>query len=196
MAFTCFVSSMRKAGFTIIELLVTIIIIGLLLAAAGLSFDTARKNGRDGKRLNDVLLLSQAIDQSANLTRGRYPQNVSGGAVDKMCASELLNAGNTNQLDLSLFKDRTIPIDPLPVTQPPRTSGCAGYADGYTYYSVYGANPFAKQQGYTYLLEVGLEKEKGSDETLFFKGDQVGQPIVTTPRYQYFFLGKYCGTTC
>jgi prepilin-type N-terminal cleavage/methylation domain-containing protein len=187
---------MRKAAFTIIELLVTVMIIGLLLAGAGLSYDTARKNGRDGRRLGDVLLISQAIDQSANLNRGLYPTNVVGGASDKMCARELSNAANDNKLDLSLFTARKIPTDPLPVNLPAKTSGCTGYQDGYTYYSGASGISLAKLQGYTYLLEVGLEREKGSDESLFFTGAQVGQAVVTTPRLQYFLLGKYCGSNC
>lgn len=187
--------SARRPGFTIIELLVVIIIIGILLAAAGISFTTARQRGRDGQRMGDILLTAQAIDQSATTNRGVYPANVQGGQVGVMCANELQDAANTNKFDLSIFSTRKIPSDPVPVTQPALTRGCQSYQDGYTYYSIY-ANTLAKQQGYTYLLEVGLEQDKGTDETTFVSGKTLGVPDVITPRFQYFFRGKFCGLNC
>ena len=188
--------NMGKKGFTIIELLITISIMTLLLAAAAISISTARRNSRDGKRVGDISLIGQAIDQAGVVKGGSYPTNVNGGDPSVMCASEILSSSNSNGLDLSLFPQRSIPTDPLAATA--KTQGCTSFRDGYTYHSSVGAS-LAKQNGvacYTYLLEVGLEAEKGPDETTLQPGAAINRPTVTTPRYQYFLPGRYTGTTC
>ncbi len=50
-------------GFTLLELLVTISIIGILMALATVSFTTAQKNGRDSRRRADVENVRKALEQ-------------------------------------------------------------------------------------------------------------------------------------
>ena len=55
---------MRKVfGFTIIELLISITIIGLLISLAVASYQSARQNSRNAKRRGDMVALQQAFEQ-------------------------------------------------------------------------------------------------------------------------------------
>jgi len=55
---------MRKSlGFTIIELLISMTIIGLLASLAVASYRSARENSRNAKRRGDMVALQQAFEQ-------------------------------------------------------------------------------------------------------------------------------------
>lgn len=62
-----------QAGFSLIELLVVISIIGILAGILVLSFDTARKNSRDAARKSDLQALQLAIELY-KAQNGSYPK--------------------------------------------------------------------------------------------------------------------------
>ena len=65
--------SLRKAGFTLIELMVVVAIIGILMAAGILAFSNAQQNARDAKRRADIDAISKALEQfNANSGVGLY----------------------------------------------------------------------------------------------------------------------------
>ena len=59
-----------RAGFTLVELLIVVAIIGILLTAAISSYQLARVRSRDGKRATDVSQISTALA----LYEGRHQQ--------------------------------------------------------------------------------------------------------------------------
>lgn len=63
---------MKRNGFTFIELLVSITIIGVMLAIVTLSFRGANKNARDSRRQADLQEIRGAIE-SYRLEQGSYP---------------------------------------------------------------------------------------------------------------------------
>ncbi|MEK7628545.1 MAG: type II secretion system protein [Patescibacteria group bacterium] len=84
-----------KRGFTLIELLVVIAIIGILSSVVLASLNSARKKGRDARRISDVKQLQNALELYYD-TNQAYP-----AALD---AASLITPGYI----------AAIPVDPNP----------------------------------------------------------------------------------
>jgi prepilin-type N-terminal cleavage/methylation domain-containing protein len=185
----------NRRGFTIIELMVTVIILTMLVIAASSGIVRARRVGRDGQRIRDVLAIATVMDQAATTNRGLYPYNTTTQSTNVFCADKLgvsTASGNLNSLNFGLFTSRAIPKDPLPE----RTSAaCVNYRDGYTVNNRWGAgNNLARTAsglGFEYILEVGLEGDKPYDEQTL----TAGTDATSTKRKQFLVQGKACGTT-
>lgn len=63
-------------GFTLLELLVSISIIGILIALGTVSFSTAQRRGRDSRRQSDITNLRNALEQYYALNTS-YPDGCS-----------------------------------------------------------------------------------------------------------------------
>ena len=67
----------NKKGFTLIELLVVIAIIGILSSVVLASLNSARKKGRDARRIADIKQLQLALELYYD-ANGAYPAAISG----------------------------------------------------------------------------------------------------------------------
>jgi len=142
-------SVVRKTkGFTLIELLVVIAIIGILIAAATVSYTKAQQKGRDGKRKADLASIQQALELYFQ-TNGKYPQ------MEWVYA----NNGGTWVTGLNTNYIAQLPQDPIRQTDTadciPATSGCYDYA----YYS----GGWCSINGKNYILTTRLEAYSGTD---------------------------------
>lgn len=106
----------NRRGFTLIELLVVIAIIGILSSVVLASLNSARKKGRDSRRIADIKQLQLALELYYD-ANGAYPATVS--------TSTVVTSGYIS----------TIPLDPSNGASysymPYAATGSAGTCSGY-----------------------------------------------------------------
>ena len=101
---------MNKKGFTLVELLVVVAIMGILMAAVVLAINPAEmmKKSRDATRLSDMVSLRQALDfavaDGTELT-------VTAAAGDSTIGTRVTTGAGWVNVDVSKYLS-TLPIDP------------------------------------------------------------------------------------
>lgn len=65
-------------GFTLLELLVVVSIIGILIAVSSAAFSTAQKKSRDAKRQGDIKSMQTAFEQFVAQNAGSYGATCAG----------------------------------------------------------------------------------------------------------------------
>ncbi len=73
-------SVLQQLGFTLIELMVVVAIIGMLLAAGLASYTSVQKTARDGRRIQDVKAIQDALEQYRGVY-GTYPTETGGATA-------------------------------------------------------------------------------------------------------------------
>ena len=90
----------RSSGFTLVELLVVIVIIGLLATAVVTNYDRIFPKGREARVKTDILAIESAIDLFKMENNGKLPENI-GRLVEKDANGQ------------SFLKDKeSVPLDP------------------------------------------------------------------------------------
>lgn len=74
----------KKTGFTLIEMLVVIGIIGILVGIGSVSYSTVQKKARDARRKDDLKIIQQSMEQYYSICGYSYPTSVTDGII---CAS-------------------------------------------------------------------------------------------------------------
>lgn len=87
----------KQKGFTLLELLVVIGIIGILLSLITVSFSNAQKSGRDSRRRQDLVSIQNAMEQYYSKNSFVYP-----GCSGTTCAALS-----------SYYSNDVAPTDPL-----------------------------------------------------------------------------------
>lgn len=62
-----------KKGFTLMELLIVIAVIGILISIATASYSSAQKKARDSRRKGDLKAMQNALEQYYSANSGQYP---------------------------------------------------------------------------------------------------------------------------
>jgi len=75
----------NKHGFTLLEMLVVLGIIGVIMAIATSSFSTAQKKARDSRRRSDLKAIQNAVEQYYSICGYKYPTPNSGAISSVVC---------------------------------------------------------------------------------------------------------------
>ena len=107
---------MKNKGFTLVELLVVMAILGVLVTLVAGGFRTAQMRGRDSKRKSDLREIANALEVFYS-DHGEYP-NANGGQV-QACQYDLAMGSGDCAWGISEFTDgatiyfKTLPADPV-----------------------------------------------------------------------------------
>jgi len=99
---------MHKKGFTLIEIMVVVFIIGLLASIVTVSVNQSRMRGRDSRRQADLDTIRTGVELFANQNNGDYPRVVGAtytSAVWGAFATDLTGGANPIM--------PTVPADPV-----------------------------------------------------------------------------------
>ncbi len=101
-----------EAGFTLLELLVVLAIIGMLAGVVGLAVNQARVKGRDAKRTGDMRQFITALDQYY-IAHGTYP---TGTASTVGSGSMLSDPGTFDSAEEPMIPAFVpmMPVSPIP----------------------------------------------------------------------------------
>ncbi|MFA4941797.1 MAG: type II secretion system protein [Patescibacteria group bacterium] len=110
----------KDLGFTLIELMVVISILGFLIVAAVFTFSIVRIHSRDALRAGNAATFSRALALYMN-DQATYPLS------DGECLNVSFGAGK-DMKDANVIVD--IPVDPLWPTAVPGVLNAEGYAEG------------------------------------------------------------------
>lgn len=135
-------------GFTIVELLVVIVVIGILVSVTVVAFTGVQKRARDSQRLSDVAVIVKALELY-KLAKGEYPPVLTG--VPVYWGWNMSSAGAQYFLP-QLVSEKIINKVPLdPINNLNETND--GY--GYVYYTyAAGSRGCTPSKGDFYVLEI------------------------------------------
>lgn len=110
-------STQSSSGFTLIEILVVVAVIGMLSAVILVSLNQARARGRDARRKADMIQVHKALELYANDNNGAFPST--GGAWWGVS----VNGGNRTTSGVNAYIPsltpnyiRVLPTDPRGIT--------------------------------------------------------------------------------
>lgn len=112
--------SKAMTGFSLLEILVVISIIGILLAVAVSSYSNAQRKSRDARRRTDLKAIQQAAEQYYSVCGYKYPTGL--GTQPIFCSSP----------SLMIMPTEKIPFDPLNISPYPCLTGTTCGSTGFT----------------------------------------------------------------
>ena len=166
----------HRRGFTVVELLIVIVVIGILASIVLVLYGGAQTRSRDVRRKNDISIIVGYLELYASEHQGLYP--ISSGATNTINASWSTTAEPASWavLEAALAPYGKIPKDPI------STQGGNGiYSSNYAYFG--GHQPTAYCGGkLQYLITYKLEAETNVATGTCPATDLTYSPSVTTYR--------------
>ncbi len=166
-------------GFTIVELLIVIVVIGILAAIVVVAFNGITDNARDANRITKIKEISKAIERYY-IANGYYPQIIDARGVESSCGSATENWGHCDR-----NKSLADAIAPYMKIDPTSLSQTAPDAIGSDVYH-YNATPNNSWQ--TYGLMIYLKGSGGQNDGGYYSDAyEIGSTVS-------YCMNKYTGT--
>ena len=144
----------KQTGFTIVELLIVIVVIGILAAITIVTYGGVQDRARDTRRISDIKSIQEAIELHY-LQTGSFPTvHTPAGSMSAWEASSLEPAGQFLRPLIDSGVTTSVPVDPVNNA----TAAGMGYTEEtftYAYYR-YGAGSYGcgASRGAFYILGV------------------------------------------
>lgn len=167
------IKNKHQAGFTIVELLIVIVVIGILAAITIVAYNGAQIKARDTARISKVKSIAKAI-ALYQVDNGRYPAIQDGAGYESTCGSQTENWGHCDRNQtLAALLAPYMTIDPTSLSN-------ATQGNYYYHYTSQSSDNFQ-----TYGLMVYLEGTSGQgDGGYFANAYEVGpKPSYCTATY-------------
>jgi len=163
----------KQSGFTIVELLIVIVVIGILAAITIVAFNGVQAKARDGARISKVTSIAKAIELYY-ADNGTYPPIQDGLGNETSCGSLTENWGHCDRNKLlSDTLAKYIKIDPTSLSD--ATQG--------DYFYTYTSQPGDNFQSFglmVYLESTGGQNDKGYFANAYEVG---GKPAYCRVKY-------------
>ncbi len=163
-------------GFTIVELLIVIVIIGILAALVIVSYNGIQSRARDTERIVKVKAMAKAIEQYY-VDNGYYPTIQDGNGIESTCGSQTENWGHCDRN--KILTDTIAPylkVDPVSMSS-------ATQGNYYYYYTSQSTNNWQY-----YGLSVKLEVSGGQSDGGYYTNEY---EVGNSP---YYCMNKYSGS--
>ena len=95
-----------KKGFTLVELLIVMVILGILTTIVAASFRSSQEKARDTRRKSDLAAVADAVELYFNDT-GEYPQDDGSGNIDGFTWGEEFVDANGTVYMIKLPQEKT-----------------------------------------------------------------------------------------
>lgn len=161
----------KQKGFTIVELLIVIVVIGILAAITIVAFNGVQQRGRDAQRKSDVAAITKALELYY-IDKGEYPAGNGSTTINNAWSTTADASWATLQTKLQPYYAK-LPTDPVSTSATNVQS--SGY--NYAYFSNIGAGTTycGANTLQMYILVYRLE---GSGQTNTLSGDCSTMPLL------------------
>lgn len=165
-------------GFTIVELLIVIVVIGILAAITIVAFNGVQQRGRDAQRKSDVAAITKALELYY-IDKGEYPAGSGSTTINGSWSTTADASWATLQTKLQPYYAK-LPVDPVSTSAVNVQS--SGY--NYAYFSNSGAGTTycGSSTLQMYILVYRLE---GSAQTNTLNGDCTATPLIYNAASNY-----------
>ena len=168
----------NNSGFTIVELLIVIVVIGILAAIVIVAYNGVQDRAKDASRIVKAKEMAKAIERYY-IDNGYYPQVQDAQGSETACGSQTDNWGHCDR-----NKQLTDALAPYMVIDPTSLSTAAPDSVGTNYY--YTSSPNNNYQ--TYGLMLSMKGTSGQNDGGYYSdGYEVGSTIG-------YCMNKYTGT--